>query len=130
MRLIDADALLDLIKDKDAEPRFGYLDAEDIANTPTIELSGDLISRHDVIERLEDFCGWCKDNRLKGAKFTLDCVIPNIPSAYRPTGEWMPINYFGIDALTCSNCEYVIGKLGRPYNYCPNCGARMVTKDE
>ena len=41
----------------------------------------DLISRQDVMSRLQDFCDWCKDGRLQGAEFVLDCLIPNIPSA-------------------------------------------------
>lgn len=36
MRLIDAEYLLDLIKDIDGE-RFGYVDAEDINNAPTVD---------------------------------------------------------------------------------------------
>lgn len=35
-RLIDAEYLLDLIKDIDSE-RYGYIDAEDINNAPTVE---------------------------------------------------------------------------------------------
>ena len=36
MRLIDAKYLLDLIKDINGE-RYGYIDAEDISNAPTVD---------------------------------------------------------------------------------------------
>lgn len=36
MRLIDAEYLLDLIKDINGE-RYGYIDAEDISNAPTVD---------------------------------------------------------------------------------------------
>ncbi len=36
-RLIDAEYLLDLIKDINDGERFGYIDAEDINNAPTVD---------------------------------------------------------------------------------------------
>ena len=36
-RLIDAEYLLDLIKDINDVERFGYIDAEDINNAPTVD---------------------------------------------------------------------------------------------
>lgn len=38
MRLIDADVLLELIKDPD-NWRYGYLDADDIQNAPTVDVA-------------------------------------------------------------------------------------------
>ena len=48
------------------------------------------------------------------------------PSADRPTGEW-------VDDCTCSICHWMHEDnngfaLITKYNYCPNCGARMVPR--
>ena len=58
----------------------------------------ELISRQKVMSRLEDFCDWCKDGRLQGAEFVLDCVIPNIPS--EPVGNSEQLD------RTCAKCKF------------------------
>ena len=39
------------------------------------------------MKQLDDFCKWCKDGRLQGAEFVLDCFLPNFPSAELPLAE-------------------------------------------
>ena len=53
MRLIDAEYLLDLIKDIDSE-RFGYIDAEDINNAPTVDAVPVVHGHWIVIENKEN----------------------------------------------------------------------------
>ena len=44
------------------------------------------------------------------------------------TGEWIEKD---MHALTyCSNCDYAVdGCESKEYNFCPNCGARMVNNE-
>ena len=56
----------------------------------------DLISRAEVMERLQDFCNWCQDSRLEGAGFVLDCLIPNTPSVSAER------------VVRCKDCEYKV----------------------
>lgn len=55
-------------------------------------------------------------------------------SAEAVQGEWIDIdNYYRL--ATCSNCHKVTmfekwGEYTRPYNFCPNCGARMKDGDD
>ena len=69
MRLIDADALIENVTRPEAYSDYEYAlyadgFIEDINNAPTIEPSGDLISREDAIERVELItkCEW--DNNV------------------------------------------------------------------
>ena len=83
----------------------------------------DLISRQDAILAIEDM-----PNAYNGWSDTYDkaCIIgvlEELPSADRPTGEW-------VDDCTCSICHWMHEDnngfaLITKYNYCPNCGARM-----
>lgn len=106
----------------------------------------DLISRADVLEGLKHSTAYLHDdiytivNRIPSAETTgaLDDAIAKyvadglmeLPSAEaRPTGEWIDIdNYYRM--ATCSHCHKVTmfekwGEYIRPYNFCPNCGAKM-----
>lgn len=90
----------------------------------------DLISRQDAIR-------WVKTECNPYGKPTLEFEsgkkviehLEKMPSADRPTGEWVDIdNYYRM--ATCSNCHKVTmfekwGEYTRSYNYCPNCGADM-----
>ena len=55
MRLIDADALMDKISSETIFIKDGLLVSKIIADAPTIEPSGDLISRADAINSLEEW---------------------------------------------------------------------------
>lgn len=50
---------------------------------------------------------WIKTFRYMGKNFN--------------TGEVIPVNSYD-----CSECGYHTGNQGRKFNYCPNCGARMM----
>ena len=94
----------------------------------------DLISRAEVMERLQDFCNWCKDGRLQGAEFVLDCFIPNTPSvSAERVGVWIKSEigkYYKEKRLECSVCGFVccVNDLEPFFHYCPSCGARMENK--
>lgn len=55
--------------------------------------------------------------------------IKAIPSADRPSGEWMPKNSH---TMYCDVCGFEeVEWRTQDYGYCPNCGARMKgTEDE
>lgn len=56
------------------------------------------------------------------------------PSAEAVQGEWIDIdNYYRL--ATCSHCHKVTmfekwGEYTKPYNFCPNCGAKMKGADD
>ena len=88
-RLIDADALIEKVKRPEAYSDYeyaiyadGFID--DINDAPTIETSGDLISRTDAIERVELItkCEW--DNNVIYRDEVID-ALKFAPSADRPT---------------------------------------------
>ena len=115
-----------------------------LSDLPTIEVSEDCISKHDIWKIIEDNAYWVRYNEnstekgmtLTGINQALNecpCVVPS-----RAEGEWIddPKN----NAIKyCSNCElaytkdFLLGML--PYDnpnpqmveppYCPNCGAKM-----
>lgn len=42
-----------------------------------------------------------------------------------PQGEWISLKLFGESCIACNQCRKAIfGAMY--YNYCPNCGARMI----
>lgn len=109
MRLIDADALL---TEANADGAYGYVDAEQIANAPTIEVEP-MKHGHWILEANKERtnyrwnvtaeCSECCDEKNEiWAGF-----FPNVPDC------------IAIDVALLS-AESV--KLS---NYCPNCGAKM-----
>ena len=60
-------------------------------------------------------------------------IIHDALSAEAVQGEWIDIDrYYHI--ATCSHCHKVTmfekwGECTRPYNFCPNCGAKMLGED-
>lgn len=86
----------------------------------------DLISRADAIEAVNE--------TLSGNvywDYVCDAVkaLKALPSAEAVQGEWVDIdNYYRL--ATCSHCHKVTmfekwGEYTKPYNFCPNCGAKM-----
>lgn len=139
-RLIDADALMELIKDQDAEPRFGYIDANDIANAPTIEPSGDLISREEAKKQISEWATiLTKPTMLdKDATMVVLDTLPSV-SAEPKRGKWVWNEDgmdWGIGAWCCSECGrksetwWACDKKYNPLrcadsHFCGNCGAKM-----
>lgn len=148
MRLIDADELkakwykINDIGAQDCGARFvGYQEiARFIDNAPTIEPSGDLISRHDAIEVVGKELQHQEENRipydshdngtcfgLKKAKELL-LALPSADTCDRPKGEWL---YLENEPYSkCSVCGAYIDDLDdEKFNYCPCCGAEMRKKE-
>ena len=105
----------------------------------------DLISRADLLWEIEQLkqSPWYNDdtNHSKVTRIDAVSVIENLCIKRMPSvsaervGEWTAeIGYEGeVIYYECSNCKEAFSLLeGTPeenrYNYCPNCGARMVTK--
>ena len=135
MRLIDADALLNELDklDLDYGAMGGVAECMDIIeNAPTIEPSGDLISREEAIEAAASTKPIVRSTERNWGKMIAEehskelvKALKALPSADRPKGEWIltdndkeyiPLFY------TCSVCGM---KYTEEYNYCPNCGADM-----
>lgn len=98
----------------------------------------DLIRRQDAIERVDEYINEYKYNQIKcSAMKEARAVLEQLPSApdSRQRGEWEPLtDYIGNEYFECSKCHdafYV--EFGTPednnYNFCPNCGARMLGED-
>ena len=49
-------------------------------------------------------------------------------SEERPTGRWLRTDDM-YETLVCSKCDYDTGDYIR-YNFCPNCGSRMIERSE
>ena len=93
----------------------------------------DLIRRSDAMGAVQDHFNADGFKGYDDGQQMMD-RIKALPSAEaRPTGEWIDIdNYYRM--ATCSHCLKVTmfekwGEYTRPYNFCPNCGARMLGED-
>lgn len=62
MRLIDADALMELIKDTDSY-RYGYIDADDIQDAPTID-AVPVVHGKWIDGMFEPYCSECDADAL------------------------------------------------------------------
>ena len=94
------------------------------------EAKGDLISRQDAVNTIKRY-----KHRLQGKGqtygFLLEEFEHQIPSAEAVQGEWGHMIADGSDGshwyeYECSHCGEVVL---RPYNFCPNCGAKMFRED-
>lgn len=97
----------------------------DVVVEPTV-----LISRADAIEELGEYFDHLKRIDKRGIKriepISLDCkgIINKLPSADRPSGEWVYNNKSGtFKVFTCSECGLNVES--DMWCYCPNCGADM-----
>ena len=129
---LDAKEALDmaielLSNDTTEKPNDTVEQKNDVVAEPT-----DLISRADAIEAVEAKIKWFDgdaiEDRCKRDAFiqVLDEILTELPSADRPSGEWInewkDIDGGRMYGACCSVC-HTIGHTG--YNYCPNCGAKM-----
>lgn len=106
----------------------------------------EFISREDAIEAVwdafcyaycdncekemdDDLCGDChrKYQNWSASRKTVEETIKAIPSANRPTGEWIEQESDYIEKIyLCSNCKnYEAWGETEKTPYCPNCGAEM-----
>ncbi len=80
-----------------------------------------------IIDISNEGYDWIKngfpDNEDK--EFLIKAVKNGIPYDESPQGEWVKIGDIGL-AYTCNKCGEVNVI---PTNFCPNCGARMVTNE-
>lgn len=94
----------------------------DVVAEPT-----DLISRADALEELGEYFDHLKRIDKRGIKriepISLDCkgIINKLPSADRPSGEWISNNDGSWNCSECGLRVFIYAK----GNYCPNCGADM-----
>ena len=103
MRLIDADALTEIIHGMYAEG--------DDPSTYHVDAGGDTLI----------------------GKFAVVDTIFNMPTIQPKTGSWIAdsIEFGGERRYKCSNCGYndwlSEGVVQKVFKYCPNCGAKMAT---
>jgi len=81
-----------------------------------------------LINREQAIDSW--DKLSKRGRTEFDQVLMTLPSADRPTGEWVgeadgyADGELVYDTWYCSNCGYVVDDDEPPtWNYCPNCGS-------
>ena len=93
-----------------------------------LEPSGDLISRADAVEAV---CGGCSIETKNNCKEEGDCYevqnLKALPSAEPKRGEWEMCEDTDGEYGVCSVCgnDADFSHYGKPYRYCPNCGAYM-----
>lgn len=101
---------------------------------PTI-VCDDAISRQAVIDMIE---GFIADATSHGISPRLDPYyvmngIKGLPSVTQKYGKWikqtLSVKPFGEDTVLCNQCAFMTDK-DSMYNYCPNCGAKMVETQE
>ena len=99
--------------------------------------TGDLISRADAIEAVAQQwlfeasaeSPYVNDDDIDDYRKLAEELLSDIPSAEAVQGEWIDIdNYYRL--ATCSRCHKVTmfekwGEYTKPYDFCPNCGAKM-----
>lgn len=97
-----------------------YPQVEGITPTVVKPHDGDLISRQALQE-------WIKDKSfgdiVVASEHNFDCLPPVKPQ--EKTGHWIPKNSFLLK-YKCSECNCESER----YNFCPNCGARMIEPQE
>ncbi len=102
----------------------------------------DLIDREQAIAALEDLKWYhiyngelkaganSKDNTPLYKAEDVYAALRKVPSAEK-TGEWIPYSQVYENRNLCSECGYhLVGTHASEAHYCPNCGARMVAKNE
>ena len=112
----------------------GYITAMNAYARP----KGDLISRQDAIDALEEQLDYLQmlnknenptaEGKWYGVNWARN-TIADLPYKQneRPKGEWL--RTWNIDEFTCDKCRSLIKQptlMGQPsYTFCPNCGAEM-----
>lgn len=86
----------------------------------------ELISKDDVIKALQKWN--CRDyDSLTINPYEVLRDIPTIEE--RKEGMWIPYLPEYEDMFKCSKCKEIVRlpykRVRMPYNYCPNCGAKM-----
>ena len=106
-RYIDADKLLDLIRDHDAPPRYGYLDLWDIEDALTEDVQPVVHANWTILTKRKAI------------------FLDNANEQYKALG----FPHRNILQMRCSNCGMLTQVDGSiAYEYCPHCGAKMDKK--
>ena len=124
-------------QEKHCCPRFNRVIRDTLAE---IQADGDLISRHALLDRLDDFNKWCKDGRLQGTLFAVD-VINDMSSVAIPNAEPKEVYYSGdgyangemvYDIANCPNCDYEFEESDSIWGckFCPECGQALEWEGE
>ena len=89
----------------------------------------DTIYRQEAVDAVIEWYG-CKPNDIEA----FEKIIEAIPSADRPQGKWLiEKTLYDNYNYRCSYCDWYECHAYpdvEPYNYCPNCGARMKGADD
>lgn len=93
-----------------------------------------IVIRSRTLLPTKDFKEWAKRIREENPNAVVIPCDAEVVSAEAVQGEWVDVdNYYRL--ATCSNCQKVTmfekwGEYTKPYNFCPNCGARMKGGDD
>lgn len=110
-----------------------YLEADyEIDKLPSVtpQPCNDYISRQAVINAIANTCFWLSSGDWNEL---MECInsVPSVTPQPK-TGHWIKYQkpWGGMQGWKCSNCKnhYDISDAYTmiPYNYCPNCGSRMM----
>jgi hypothetical protein len=114
-----AEAIRLLKNEQPKEPR---------GSTAKNDLGVDCISRKQAIRELKESAEHHANDSREEALLRRDRdIIKALPpvTPIRPKGHWIPRNAYLLK-YKCSECNYKSEK----YNYCPNCGAEMITSED
>ena len=137
-RLIDADALIAFYEDVQKTTEIEYpvipvgviiehLKDEDVA--PTIESSGDLISRADALqckpEYLNPICNWNEGwNKAINEWYEALKTVPSVSAEALPQGEWIDTEFLKLKECSCCHNRWGVYSI-EEFDFCPSCGAKM-----
>ena len=100
-------------------------------------MNDDLIRRSDAINLCEKWRNRTNEHHDKNGWYIADTLLKatkELPSADRPQGEWIiEKTLYDNYNYRCSYCDWYECHAYpdvEPYNYCPNCGARMKGADD
>lgn len=73
-------------------------------------------------EHIDEWNGW--EDTTDGMKIIQEVIreMPTIDAEPVRHGHWIKVDDDVPIAYDCSECDAMVS---RPYNYCPNCGAKM-----
>lgn len=101
------------------------------------EPCGDSISRQNIIDTYKSCADMLSDEELEGANLVMEWVYkePSVNSQEQ-TGHWTKDKepWGGSQGWKCDKCNHIydinVVYSKMPYNFCPNCGAKMVEPQE
>ena len=125
------------------KPCIIYRDDCELYEKESDEMNDDLISRDELLKRIDEEREYLKSRGQFGAEHilvhnfrdlvenapTVDAIVNMIEE--RPQAEWRSCKQGDIPITDrCTNCNYEMKWYKNKHNFCPNCGAKMRGKEK